>query len=164
MNENEIAMYLTDKLRLMSAYNNGTLQSPQAKQMAEYLIRSGGKLPADMTSLANPSNLGTLGKQALNITKGATSFTPAQQAVLNGALGTGRAIQFLQNPYTIAVANSIGMYNQEKARQAELEARMSKTIPDQATFDAYYSNAPTQTRGRLGFIFPEYYQDYMRRH
>ena len=55
MNENEIALYLADRMKLMSDYSKGILQSPQAKQMAEYLIKSGGRLPQDFNYIAKPT-------------------------------------------------------------------------------------------------------------
>lgn len=103
MNENEIAMYLGDRLNLIRAYQQGLLQSPQAKQMAEYLIRSGGKLPSDLSVVANPKvqqgirqtaqNLGALGKPAAGIMGMLNKpvslnppLTPAQAAMLVGGM------------------------------------------------------------------------------
>ena len=130
MNENEIALYLADRMKLISDYSKGILQSPQAKQMAEYLIKSGGRLPQDFNYVANNpairqastqavpkmANLGMLGKNAASI-----MMKFGQPVALTGMVGSLVLDEYNANKQREA-------YIQDNLRRQAIQERL-KNMP-----------------------------------
>ena len=138
MNENEILTYLGDRLNLYKAGQLRQLQSPQAWEAYKQAF---GKATPNINSLKpiarniyNPDIMGGLIKGSL--------------------IGIG-----LNESYkNIAKDARAWDYAEQKLREAGLNS--------QEAFDEIYnsySNDP-HMRGYVGRMFPEYYQDYMRRY
>lgn len=153
MNENEIALYLADRMKLMSDYSKGILQSPQAKQMAEYMIKSGGRLPQDFNYITNNPSIKQSSAQAIR-SLAPKSFSKIASSLLTPAAGL----------ITSGLLYSGGTIDEDRKRWDNMEQQLRNAgLKSQEDFDAIYPTLDTRTRGFAGRMFPEYYQNYINR-